>query len=361
MSRHFGILGLVFVAALTTARSAHAQQPAPAAQVRGLTAPYPTIGSIERLDPALDALLAPDAKIETIAEGFTWAEGPLFVRRGAGGKKGALLFTDVPKNVIYRWTEVDGLSVFMNNAGYSGTRTDLKEPGANGLALDARGRLLMCQHGERRLARVPLPLAAQAAPQVVVDRFDGKRFNSPNDLVVHKRGEIFFTDPPYGLPGGVDDPGKELPFQGVYRVDARGTAHLLTKEVERPNGIALSPDGKTLYVANSFEAKRLWMAYPLNRDLSIGPGRVFFDATEHAKQTGRKGLPDGLAVDVKGNLFATGPGGVLVFSPAGKHLGTILTGELTANCKFGDDGRTLYITADGIVARVRTKTKGLGF
>jgi gluconolactonase len=194
-----------------------------------------------------------------------------------------------------------------------------------------------------------------------VEKYDGKRLNSPNDLVISSSGDIFFTDPPYGLAKNIDDPEKELKFQGVYRVDPKGKITLLHDGLERPNGIGLSPDEKTLYVANSHPPRPIWMAFEIKPDHTLGASRVFFDATALIAKTKRTGNPDGLKVDKQGNLFATGPGGVLIFSPQGKHLGTILTGQATSNVAWGDDGSTLYITADMYLARIKTATKGLGF
>jgi gluconolactonase len=256
----------------------------------------------------------------------------------------------------------------MKPSGDHGGHTALKEPGSNGLAIDKNGALLLCEHGDRRVARLA-SLAEPNGKQVpVAEKYQGKRLNSPNDLVVHSTGAIFFTDPPYGMVKNSDPPGpdinppeKELKFQGVYRVDAKGKLALVHDGLERPNGIGLSPDEKTLYVANSHPPRPIWMAFDLKPDLSVGKGRVFFDAAPLIARTQRKGMPDGMKVDKQGNLFATGPGGVLIFSPQGKHLGTILTGQATANVAFGDDGSTLYITADMILARIKTSTKGLGF
>ncbi len=330
------------------------KEPAAPPSVKSFAAPFPSFGSVERLDPALDTLIAPDAKLEKLAEGFDWSEGPVWV-----GKGGFLLFSDIPPNTIYRWKEGKGVTVFMKPAGYHGTRTDMKEPGTNGLALDAKGSLIMCQHGNRRLARLSSWSAPNGKQVLLADKYDGKRFNSPNDLVLHKGGDIFFTDPPYGLAKNVDDPEKELTFQGVFRLDGKGKVHLLSDALERPNGIGLSPDGKTLYVANSHPPRPIWMAFDLKPDGTLSGGRTRFDASDIVAKTKRIGLPDGLKVDRAGNIFATGPGGVLVLSPQGKHLGTILTGVATANCAFGDDGSTLYITADMFLARIRTKTVGL--
>ena len=307
------------------------------------------LGKIERLDPALDALLDKGAVIEKLAEGFDWSEGPVWMPGDY------LLFSDVPMNAIFKWEPKGGVVVHISPSGYTGTTPRGGEPGSNGLTRDKQGRLIACQHGDRRVARWEGDKFV-----TVADKFEGKRFNSPNDVVVKSNGDIYFTDPPYGLPRNIDDPTKEIAFQGVYRVSASDKkVTLLTDEVTRPNGLAFSPDEKTLYVASSDPKKAIWMTYPVKDDGTLGPGRVFFDAT--AMQSGKKGLPDGMKVDQAGNLWATGPGGVFIISPAGKHLGTLATGEATANCAWGDDGSTLYITADMYLCRIKTKTKGAGW
>ncbi len=320
------------------------------------TSTYPTIGSIERLDPALDALVPPDATLEVLAEGFDWSEGPVWVPAG-----GYVLFSDIPPNAIYRWKEGEGKSLYLQPSGYTADVARSGEVGSNGLVLDAEGRLVLAQHGDRRIARLDAPLDAPTPTYTsLADRYGGNRFNSPNDLVYHSNGALYFTDPPYGLEQQTDDPAKEIDYQGVYRLATDGAVILLTDELSRPNGIAFSPDEQTLYVANSDPDRALWMAYDVQPDGSIANGRVFFDATALVQQ-GKKGLPDGLKIDQNGNLFATGPGGVLVFAPDGTHLGTLNTTEATANCAFGDDGSTLYITADMYLLRIVLSTKGDGF
>lgn len=314
--------------------------------VHSLSAPYPTLGSIERLDPALDAVLAPDAKIEQLADGFHWAEGPVWLPR-----EKSLVFSDVPENTAYRWSAGKGITVFLQPSGWTGDAAQARE-GSNGLALDGQGRLVLAQHGDRRIGRLTPGSPGFAT---LADRYDGKRFNSPNDLCFDRAGRIYFTDPPYGLPKGVEP---ELGFQGVYRLDTDGRVTLITKELERPNGIALSPDERTLYVANSHPPRAIILAIPLSADGQPGTSRVFFDATPLMAKD-RPGLPDGMKVDRAGNLWATGPGGVLVISPQGKHLGTLLTGRSTANCAFGEDGSTLFLTADSMLLRVKTKAAGL--
>jgi gluconolactonase len=314
-----------------------------------------TLGTIERKDPKFDDLIPKDAAIEILAGGFDWSEGPVWVKDG-----NYLLFSDIPKNMIWKWSEKDGLKEYLKPSGYTGAdKFTGKEPGSNGLALDKDGKLTLCMHGDRRLAKRDGDKFVTLA-----DKYDGKRLNSPNDLAFKSNGDIYFTDPPYGLPGIMEDKNKELDFQGVYRLTPKGELTLLTKEMTRPNGIAFSPDEKTLYVANSDPDKAIWMAFPVKADGTLDKGKQFFDTTALVKEKDKEGkakfpgLPDGLKVDKAGNVFATGPGGVFVFDKDGKHLGTLATGVPTANCGWGDDGTTLYITADKQLVRVKTKTKG---
>ena len=310
---------------------------------------------IERLDPALDRLIAPDAKIEVLAEGYDWVEGPVWVKDG-----GYLLFSDIPQNVVYRWKQGEGAKEYLKPSGYTGSRPRGGEIGSNALVLDSRGRLVLCQHGDRRMARMEAPLRApQPAFTTIADRYEGKRFNSPNDAVYKSNGDLYFTDPPYGMEKQFEDPLREIPYQGVFRVGSTGTVTLLTREMTRPNGLAFSPDERLLYIAQSDEQAAIWRVFDVKGDGTLGASRVLFDATPLTKT--RPGLPDGMKVDTEGNLFATGPGGVLVLSPEGKHLGTIMTGQRTSNCAFGDDGRTLYMTADMYLMRVRLLAKGKGF
>src|SRR5687767_160284 len=311
-----------------------------------------TVGHIERLDPGLSRLVAADARIELLADGFAWSEGPVWRRDG-----GYLLFSDVPRNTIYKWKDGEGLTVFLRPSGFMGSNPPGRELGSNGLTLDGRGALVIADHGNRQVARLDETAWTKTT---LADRYQGKRLNSPNDLAYRSNGDLYFTDPPYGLKGLNDDPSKELERNGVYRLTPAGTLMLVASDVRFPNGIALSPDERTLYVANSDDKRPIWMAYDVQADGSLARGRVFFDAAALV-QRGARGLPDGMRVDRDGNLFATGPGGVLVFSAQGRHLGTIVTGQPTANCAFGDDGSTLYITANNQLLRVRLVTKGLGF
>lgn len=363
------VLPAALLAALTfTACAPATEKPAmenkPAATT---TAPTPNADKPEstrlvkvvRLNPAFDNLLTTkeefpgEGTVTRLSLGHKWTEGPVWNR-----KENYLLFSDIPNNAIYKWQANKGASLFLQPAGYSGKEPFTgKEPGTNGLTYDAQGRLVMCQHGDRRVARLE---ADGKTITGLVDKYEGKRLNSPNDLTYHSNGDLYFTDPPYGLPKNWEDPGRELDFCGVYRLDKKGKLTLLTKEITRPNGIALSPDEKKLYVASSDPDKAIWMVYDVIADGTLANGKVFFDATAWAKEK-RPGLPDGMKVDKDGNVFATGPGGVLVFAPDGTHLGSFETGVPTANVAFGDDGSTLYVTANTAVIRIKLNTKGKGF
>jgi gluconolactonase len=307
------------------------------------------LGKIERLDPAFDPLVDPGAVVELLADKkFEWSEGPVW-----DAAQSRLLFSDIPRNTIWEWSEAGGLKKFLEPSGYTGAEPFTgREPGSNGLTFNAAGELILCQHGDRRLAKL-----SGGKFVTLVDRYQGQRLNSPNDLAIKSNGDIYFTDPPYGLPKVADDPAKELDFQGVYRLNSRGELTLLTRELSRPNGLAFSPDERTLYVANSDPRQAIVMAYAVKDDGTLGTSRIFFDATQAAQEK-QPGLPDGMKVSREGTVWATAPGGVLVYSSAGKHLGTLATGVATANVAFGDDGSTLYITADKNLARLRTKVKG---
>ena len=308
----------------------------------------PTLGSIERLDPRFDALVPKDALIEVLASGFEWAEGPVWVKRD-----GAVLFSDIPRNRVNRWKQGEGLSTYLEPAGFTGPGAYGSERGSNGLTLDGQGNLISCEHGDRRVSR----LTPGGGKRTVADNYKGKRFNSPNDVAVHSSGAIYFTDPPYGLPKRFDDERRELDFCGVYRVTPDGTVTLLCDTMTRPNGICFSPDEKRLYVAQSDPQAPIWKVFNVQADGTLDAGKTFFDGTKLFKER-KKGLPDGLKVDTQGNVFATGPGGVLVIAADGTHLGTILTGQATANCGFGDDGKSLYMTADSHLCRVKLSTTG---
>jgi gluconolactonase len=316
---------------------------------------FPTPPGIERLDPALDELIAPDATIEVLAGGYTWSEGPIWVKDG-----GYLLFSDIPPNEIHRWKEGEGARLYLKPSGYTGSEARGGEVGSNGLTIDREGRLVLAQHGDRRVARMDASLATpQPKYTTLADRYDGARFNSPNDLVFHSNGDIYFTDPAYGLEKQWNDPKREMNYAGVFRRGRDGTVTLLTREMTRPNGLAFSPDERRLYVAQSDANAAIWRVFDVKADGTLENSRVLFDATAMGKT--KRGLPDGLKIDTEGNLFATGPGGVLILTPQGKHLGTIMTGQATSNCAFGDDGRTLYMTADDYLMRLKLRAKGIGF
>lgn len=354
MSHSYRLLAPALAAALLgTACSTTTSPDAAAKPVGAAGAPaaskYPVIGAVERRAPELDALLSPDAQMERLAEGFDWSEGPVWLKR-----EGGLVFSDVPQNVVYFWSESTGLREYLRPSGYTQPTPRGGEMGSNGLTTDAAGNLVLCQHGDRRVARW-----TGSGFETLAEFHQYRRLNSPNDLCFDRNGNLYFTDPPYGLEKGMGDPKKELAFQGVYLRRRSGEVELVTRAIQAPNGIALSPDQRTLYVAQSDPKAATITAFPVKSDGTLEAGRVFFDATSLVP--GRKGVPDGMKVDVHGNLWATGPGGVLIISPDGKHLGTLNTGEATANCAWGDDGSTLYITADMYLCRIRTRTKGAGF
>jgi len=308
---------------------------------------YKTTGNVERLDVQIDKLIPKDSEIEIIASGFDWSEGPLWLE-----VIDALIFTDVPKNRIWKWTEQDSLEIYLEPSGYFGDETNKKEPGANGLVLDINGNLLLCQHGARQLAVMNSSIRNPAGNFVAIAKtFEGKKFNSPNDLVINNNGGIYFTDPPYGLDDW--DP-KELDFQGVYFVDLRGNLSLQIDSLSRPNGIGLSPNEKSLFIAQSDPTKARYYRYELDENGNVFSGEVILDVTGLVSEA-NPGLPDGLAVHSSGNIFASGPGGILIISPEGKHLGTIETGRATSNCTFDTDEEYLYITADMDLLRIKLK------
>ena len=295
--------------------------------------------------------------MEILAEGFDWSEGPVWVGED---QDGYILFSDVPRNTIYRWREGQPATIFLKPAGYTGTEGRGGGLGANGLGIDQQGRLVLCQHGDRRIAYLAAPLRRpQSSFVTLADRYNAKRLNSPNDLTFHRNGDIYFTDPPYGLVKRSDDLQRDLDYAGVFRLDTQGQVTLLTKSIASPNGIAFSPDFKTLYIGQSDSKAALWHAFDLQDDGTLGDGRIFFDATKFVSD--RPGVPDGMKADEAGNVYATGLGGVLILDSTGKHVGTLLTGCPTGNCCFGNDGRNLYIAADTYLLRIRLKTRGMGF
>ena len=316
---------------------------------------------VDRLDATIDTIVPASATMERVATGFTWVEGPVWIPAGY------LLFAEITSNSIRKLQPDGTLSIFMQPSGYKGTAPyGGKEPGSNGMTLDQSGRLTVAGHAQRDVWRLE-SLDAGAPVTVLADSFEGKKLNSPNDLVYKSDGSLYFTDPPYGLPTqGDSDPIKEMQVNGVYRIPkafdqkpgaapARDQLQLLVKDVPRPNGIAFSPDEKFLYVDNS-GPKKLWMRYRVKEDGSLKDAKVFYDASSDP----RPGGPDGMKVDRKGNVYSTGPGGIWIFSPEGKALGTILVPERTANVNWGGaDRKTLYITASSSIYRVTLKVPGV--
>jgi gluconolactonase len=307
---------------------------------------YETTGKVEILDNSLLSILDSNATVEILATGFTWSEGPLWIKDG-----GYLLFSDIPPNKIMKWSEANGLEEYLHPSGYTGSEPRGGEPGANGLILDSERRLVMCQHGDRRMARMNAPLASPRPDFIsLADQYEGKKFNSPNDAVYHSNGDLYFTDPPYGLVNNMKDPKKELPYQGVFRVRNNGQVELLYKDLSRPNGIAFSRDEKKLYVANS-DANRIWMVFDVKDDGGVENGKVFFDASAYPEP----GAPDGMKVHSSGIIFATGPGGIMVFSPGAKLLGRISTGDRCSNLAFDADEKFLYVTSNHNLVRVHLR------
>jgi gluconolactonase len=314
----------------------------------------------DRLDPSLDRIVPAGAQLERIATGFTWVEGPVWV-------DGSLFFAEIPSNSIRRWTPGHGASIFLQPSGYKGAAPyGGREPGSNGMTLDARGRLTVAGHAQRDVFRFE-SLDPHGQITVLADTYQGRRLNSPNDLVYRSDGSLYFTDPPYGLRTQNDsDPAKELKVNGVYLIphaleQKAGAApdlsaiELLISDLPRPNGIAFSPDEKYLYVNNS-EPKKIWMRYRVLPDGKVTDAKLLYDATSDP----RVGGPDGMKADKEGNIYSAGPGGVWIFTPEGKPLGTLLIPERVSNVAWGDaDRRTLYVTASSSVYRVRLKIPGI--
>lgn len=309
----------------------------------------PGMGNIERLDASLDAIISADAKIEVIATGCDWSEGPLWI-----DKHKMLLFSDIPKNAIYQWTKEKGKQIYLTPSGYTDSVQRGGESGSNGLILDKKGNLVLCQHGNRQMARMDAPLD-KPMPNFtsLANLYNGKRLNSPNDAVYNSKGELFFTDPPYGLEKNMNDPTKEIPFQGVYKVKVDGTVVLLIDSITRPNGIAFFPGEKKLLIANSDPEKPHWYIYDVDENGDLQNGKLFYDASEAGQNV--KGLPDGLKIDKNGNVFATGPGGVWIFNSMGKLIGKIRVPEATSNCAFSADEKTLFITNDMQVLSIQLR------
>ena len=305
------------------------------------------VGSVERVDPALDKLVPKGAEIEKIAGGFIFTEGPLWFDADGG----YLLFSDVPGNVISKWTPSGKVTPFRKPV-FAGKVPQGAFLGSNGLIHDSQGRLIACEHGNRRVSRTE----KDGKITVLADKFEGKRFNSPNDAVYKSNGDLYFTDPPYGFADQDHDPARELPYNGVFRLTPTGKIDVLVKDLTRPNGIAFSPDEKKMYISNSDpNNKRFWMVYDVKADGTLANGKEFYNVSKEKAEEN----PDGLKVDTAGNVYATGPGGVWIFSPAGKVLGKIMPPEVPANCAFGDkDRKTLYMTARTGVYRIKLNSTG---
>lgn len=304
---------------------------------------------IERMSPELDAIISTSAKVEIVAEGFEWVEGPVWIE-----DQKMLLFSDVFKNRIYKWTAAKGKELYLEPTGYTQATPRGEELGSNGLAVNRKGQLILCQHGDRRIAIMNAPLDhPQPVFTTLANQYDGKRFNSPNDLAIKSNGDIYFTDPPYGLERGVEDPAKELPYQGVYKISKEGTVTLLIDSLTRPNGIAFFPGEKSLLIANSDAKKPYWYIYDLDKKGGLINGRIFFDGSKAFQKKNRS--PDGIKIDKKGHVFAPGPGGVWIYNKKGMVLGRIKTTVITSNCAFSADYKTLFITADNYVLKVALK------
>ncbi|MBC7889521.1 MAG: SMP-30/gluconolactonase/LRE family protein [Ferruginibacter sp.] len=302
------------------------------------------------IDPEALSILDSTATIEVVAKGFNWTEGPLYISDGD-----YFIFSDIPANKIYKWKDGQKVTPYLMPSGNSETTVvETKEPGSNGLLLHPDGQLVLCQHGDRRMAKMIAPLN-NPRPEFVTlaDNYKGKRLNSPNDAVYHSNGDLYFTDPPYGMDKGIDDPKRELDFQGVYRLKPTGELDLLTKELRYPNGIALSPDGKFLYVASSDGANYIWMQYELDANGLAKNQHLFYEA--HSYEGKKLGAPDGMKINKRGYLFATGPEGVWLFNPAGKLIARLYTGQLTSNCALSLDERVLFMTCDDYIMQVKLK------
>jgi gluconolactonase len=304
--------------------------------------------SFERVSPSLDAVMSNEVTVSVIAQGYEWSEGPLWLE-----DKQMLLFSDVPTNTIYQWTEKEGAKVYLKPSGYTAAVPNPKVQGSNGLTQDEEGHLIICQHGDRRIAMMNSPIDQPKADfTTIAYELNGKRFNSPNDVVVNNY-EYFFTDPPYGLIKQMEDSSKEIPFQGVYQYTSNRKTLVLIDSLTYPNGLAFSPDNKKLYIANSDPEKAIWYEYSLNPFMQIVSGKILYDATSYAKT--EKGLPDGMKVDALGNIFATGPGGIWIFSGTGELLGKIKVEEATSNCALTADGKTLFVTNDMNILRIQLR------
>ncbi len=307
------------------------------------------IGKVEWYDSSAATIIDSNARIDIIGSGYNWSEGPVWIE-----EKKMLLFSDVPENKIYQWQAGNTPQVYLTPSGYTGTQPLTGEIGSNGLALDTRGHLLLCQSGNRQVARLNTSLDAPSPDfTALASRYKGKRFNSPNDLVADSKNNIYFTDPVYGLPQRAEDPTRELPFEGVYKISPEGRLTLLIDSIPRPNGIAFSPDEQILYVCSSDELHPAWYAFQLDEKRNIKSSGVLLDALPLKQKAAQKQGPDGMKVDNKGNIFGAGPDGINIISPAGKLLGLIkIYNRFTSNCTFNAAKDTLYVTADDVVLRI---------
>ncbi len=301
--------------------------------------------TIQQIDSQFSTIVSKNATAKILADGFLWSEGPVWVE-----KYKMFIFSDVKKNVIYKWTEARGKEIYLKPSGYTATIPRGGELGSNGLGLNIKGQLVICQDGDRVVSVMDGPLDKPKAKFIkIATSYKGKKFNSPNDLAFLKNGDIYFTDPPYGLEKNMDDPLKETPYQGVYKISKGGKITLLTDTLTRPNGIAFFPDGKTILISNSDPKKAYWYAYDVDKN-GLTHGRIFYSAMLASKTAA--GMPDGMKIDKKGSVFATGPGGIWVFNRAGKLLGKILVNDLASNCSLSGDEKTLYVTSNHRVLRV---------
>ena len=302
--------------------------------------------TLKQIDPQFSSIVSKTAKAEILADGFLWSEGPVWME-----SRKMFLFSDVKKNIIYKWTKEKGKEVYLRPSGYTGAIPRGGELGSNGLGLNIKGQLVICQDGDRVVSIMDAPLSKPRPKFIkIAVNYNGKKFDSPNDLAFLSNGDIYFTDPPYGLEKNVDDPLKEAPYQGVYKISANGKITLLTDTLTRPNGIGFFPGGKTILISNSDPLKPYWYAYDLDKNGLFTHGRIFYSANAAVKTAA--GLPDGLKIDKKGHVFASGPGGIWVFSRAGKLLGKILVNDIVSNCSFSGDEKTLYVTSNHRVLKI---------
>lgn len=307
-----------------------------------------TAGSVIYKDAKLEKLIPRDAKIEVIGSGFQHIEGPVWVPDSS-----MLLFSDTKAGIIYRWKESIGISKFLEQTGFTGRLPYSEEPGSNGLAITKNNLLLICEHGDRRLAS--FPLNGKYGMHTVADNFQGKRLNSPNDVIVKADGTVYFTDPPYGLPMKENDPTKETPVNGVYKIGAAGKAELVITDLKYPNGLAFSPNEQLLYISVSDKVHPQILVYPVKKDGTVGKGKIFFDAATLPKLPPEE-TTDGLKTDREGNIWASGPGGILIIDKTGNLLGTITTGETISNCAWGNYGSTLYFVGGPFLYRIKTNS-----